>query len=70
MTEREIRDSLLEANKGRAFVSARIVRDWLGVGHNTSVELLQGLESVEGKFFIPDVARQIVKKAAVKWRET
>lgn len=55
--------SLTEYNEGKAFVSKNKVRGWLGLGNNKASDLLEGLEQIEDKYFIPDVCRRILERS-------
>lgn len=69
MRKQDLKNSLLDYNSGKPFITTRKVRDWLGVGHNAAVDLLKGLPSVCGKFFIPDVVRRLEERTVIKWEE-
>jgi len=66
MTPKTIERNLLDHNSGKAFISITCVRMWLGIGQNKAEDLLEGLHTLDGKYFIPDVANRICERSAVK----
>lgn len=56
--------SLRETSGGSDFITERKMRTYFGLGQNKTRDFLAGLEKVEGKYFIPDVAERILERSA------
>lgn len=61
--EKKILISSLKETAKSSFISETKMRTWLGLGQGKTRDFLAGLEKVEGKYFIPDVADRVLERS-------
>lgn len=67
MEKKKLIRELTSYNKGKALISKTSLRMWLGYGESKVADFVSGLPSLDGKYFVVDVADRIIERSIVKW---
>lgn len=63
MNKKSLIHILKENNNGKILISQYALRMKLGIGQNKAADLVSGLQSFEGKYFIEDVAERLLERS-------